>query len=1132
MGWVGMKNHVLGQDFFVGQVLGHYRILERVGEGGMGVVYRARDEHLDCDVAIKLLPHGSVHDDSTRKRFHQEARALSRLNHPNIAIVHDFDTKEGVDFLVMEYIPGTKLTELLARGPLPEKEVIRLGTQLAEGLSAAHEKGVVHRDLKPGNLRLTADGRLKILDFGLAKLRFPATEGALTETLTETPTAAGTLPYMAPEQLLAGECDARTDLHAVGTILYEMATGHRPFDEVERSQLIGAIIRRLPITPTVLNPKLSPELEWIVGKCLEKEPENRYQSAKELLVDLRRLSKEDSFHTHRLPPPPRRRSKIVWAVALALVLALASVIVYRYVISPPRTERVRVAVLPFSNRTGDKHLEELADVLTLTLLHDLSGSPDIRVLPYERLMEITGGVKAAGKDPSSSEAARILAASSGSQFIILPTIFRIGDLFRIDAEIRDVRTGETIATTKFERPLSRSPEETLYSMIGGVGNGVQNQFKKGWLGGQKLETSRTRNVSAAFHWEDGTKAMAQGNYALALDAFNQAVSDDPEFALGYAWMGKIYGILGYDAKALELSEKAAQKIAGQTPAIDAYFIEANLAERKYDYAAAEAKYLELIRLYPDDPTWHDNLAMVYEKQGKLKEAIARESVAIGKDPQYITAYRNLGTFYNRVNEYSQAVENAQKAIDRSRALGNQEGEAEALCVLGTSLWQMGKNSEAEADFRAALAIFESLSNEPGIARAHKLLGDKYAVEGKLDDALRFYQQSVSRSQEVQNNRITGVALMNMGSIYSMQGKYSLAADHYGRSLEAVKKFRDDRRRAELLSNYGGLLINHSTNPAQGAQYVQEALTLFVKSGDKGFEAFGNMLSGIYHCNSGQYSQAMNELSRASTLAIGADAKTDVVSITYNLGRCQFLQNQYEAARTSAQQSLELARGLNSGYDIPRAELLLGRIDLRMGDFKKAGTILTAALNNTADNNYKDLFPDAYTALAELRYEERQIGEAERLSRLAAGLLTTEAADPSNIEGRILLGLVRADRGNFAQALSDCQAALTQAEKMERASLQRQARLCLARVQLSQRKFAGALDALGDISSMDELAIGPELLARSCYVQSQALLGLGRSDDAKRAYERARDIIRRMQQTIPVDRRASFAERRELQVLLH
>src|SRR5246127_2465554 len=220
-----MGDRALRQDPFVGLELGHYRIVEKIGAGGMGEVYRARDAHLARDIAIKVLPSGTLTNPSARKLFHKEALALAKLNHPNIATIHDFNTQRGVDFLVMEYIVGVTLSEKLSSGPLPEKQVARLGLQLAEGLTAAHQHGIVHRDLKPGNLRLKPDGVLQILDFGLAKLRYSATQPAVTASISQAEGIVGTLPYMAHEQLLDGEIHARTDIYALGALLYEMATG-------------------------------------------------------------------------------------------------------------------------------------------------------------------------------------------------------------------------------------------------------------------------------------------------------------------------------------------------------------------------------------------------------------------------------------------------------------------------------------------------------------------------------------------------------------------------------------------------------------------------------------------------------------------------------------------------------------------------------------------------------------------------------------------------------------------------------------------------------------------------------------------------------------------------------------------
>ena len=274
----------------LGKNLGHYRVLEQIGAGGMGVVFLAHDEQLERDVAIKILPSGTLADESARKRFRKEALSLAKLNHPNIAIIHDFDTADDTDFLVTEYIAGESLDKMLANGALPSKEVVRLGLQLARGLSAAHAEGIIHRDLKPANLRLTSDGRLKILDFGLAQFAHPEADIAATASLTMSQQITGTLPYMAPEQLRGDPTDRRADIWAAGAVLYELATGSRPFPETHGPLLINAILNQEPVPARKRNPEILPGLESIIWKALRKNPGDRYQSAAELEKDLRLLT--------------------------------------------------------------------------------------------------------------------------------------------------------------------------------------------------------------------------------------------------------------------------------------------------------------------------------------------------------------------------------------------------------------------------------------------------------------------------------------------------------------------------------------------------------------------------------------------------------------------------------------------------------------------------------------------------------------------------------------------------------------------------------------------------------------------------------------------------------------------------
>ena len=309
----------------IGKTLSHFRIDVKLGAGGMGEVYRAHDERLDRDVAVKVLPADAFTDETARKRFRKEALALSKLNHPNIATIYDFDTQDGVDFLVMEYVRGTTLSEKVSKGALPEKEIAKLGGQVADALEEAHEQGIIHRDLKPANVMVTAKGRAKVLDFGIAKLLRPEGETTLGGTSSETRGVAGTLPYMAPEQLQGEAVDGRTDLYALGVVLYEASTGRRPFSGETVPQLTDAILHETPVTPRATNARVSPDLERIILKCLEKDAENRYQSAKDIEVDLRRLGSSPSAVAQAVPERTSQRNVMIAAMALMGVLLLSAV---------------------------------------------------------------------------------------------------------------------------------------------------------------------------------------------------------------------------------------------------------------------------------------------------------------------------------------------------------------------------------------------------------------------------------------------------------------------------------------------------------------------------------------------------------------------------------------------------------------------------------------------------------------------------------------------------------------------------------------------------------------------------------------------------------------------------------------
>jgi serine/threonine-protein kinase len=707
------------QDSLVGQTLGHYRIAEKIGTGGMGEVYRARDEHLARDVAIKVLPPGTLTDESARKHFHKEALILSQLNHPNVATIYDFDTQQGLDFLVMEYIPGITLNEKVAARPLPEKEVLRLGVQLAEGLAAAHDHKVVHRDLKPGNLRVTSDGRLKILDFGLAKLRLPVAVSTATESLSETETLAGTLPYMAPEQLLGEQIDARTDIHAAGSVLYEMATGRRPFADVENSQLIGAILRRPPRPPTTLNSRLSPELERIIGKCLEKEPENRYQSAKELAVDLRQLGVH-SLPVTLAPTVSRTRWKrtgiLAGVVFAALVLILGSNLdkwqewLPGHGVTPIRS----LAVLPLANLSGDPQQEYFADGMTEELITNLSKISALKVISRTSVMRYKRSNK------PLPEIARELNVDG----IIEGSVLSIGNQVRVTAQLIRARTDQHIWADSYQRDV-----RDVLALQAELARDIARRVRAALTLEQEARLGRTYTVDpealhsylkGRYHWNNRTEAELR----QAIEFFREAIEKDPGYAPAYAGLADSYNLLPQYgdlpvAEVIPMAKRAATK----SLELDSGLAEAHTAlafanQEVRDWATAEKEYKRALELDPSYATTHHWYAVFLSETGRLEEAVAQIKQAQELDP--LSAIIHTGAafpVYFQLRQWDLSIEQCRKAIDLNPNF------AVAHNRLGFAYEYKGSFEQAIAEHKAAVRLSDGAAYAfAGLAHAHALAG--------------------------------------------------------------------------------------------------------------------------------------------------------------------------------------------------------------------------------------------------------------------------------------------------------------------------------------------------------------------------------------------------------------------------
>ncbi len=720
----------------IGQTLGHYRILEQIGAGGMGVVYRAHDERLDREVALKVLPPSTLTDENARRRFRKEALTLSKLNHPNIETVFDFDTQDGVDFLVMELIPGVTLDEKLAAGALPEKEVIRLGAQLTEGLAAAHAEGVIHRDLKPGNLRLTPDGRLKILDFGLAKLLRPVSDVAVTESLSQTRGAVGTLPYMAPEQLQGEPADARSDIWAAGAVLYEMAAGRRPFPQTSSPMLTDAILRQAPVPPRAVNANLSPELERIISKSLEKDPEHRYQSAKELGVDLRRLGMPAAASAALAAPA---RKPWMWALVAAGIAAglglatVAGVSLWQWLrppaqSGPPRIESL--AVLPLQNLSGDPQQEYFADGMTEELIAELSKIGALKVISRTSVMQYKGA-----KKPMPQ-----IARELGADALIEGSVLREGDEVRITVQLIHGPTDRHLWTESYQRKM-----RGILVLQSEVAQAIAReiQIKVAPQEQARLASARPVNPEAyalylkgRFHWNKRREEDLQ----KGLGYFQQAIEKDPGFALAYVGIADSYNVLPIMGS-LPGSEAypKARVAAIQALEIDDTLAEAHtsLAWVKWrldrDWVGAESEFKRALELKPNSAPAHHWYALYLTVMGRMEESLREIKRAQQLDPLSLIINANVAWVYLYARQYDQALRECRKTLEMDANF------AQAHNYAGVAYVYKGMYEEAIAEFRKAIALADA---RPAVYVGG--LAYTYARAGKKGEAEKLLKELLER----------------------------------------------------------------------------------------------------------------------------------------------------------------------------------------------------------------------------------------------------------------------------------------------------------------------------------------------------------------------------------------------------
>ena len=736
----------------IGETVTHYRIVDKIGEGGMGVVYRAEDTRLGRPVAVKFLSLRLLEDAVAVERFQREARAASSLNHPHIAAIYDIGKHNNLPFLVMELLDGSTLRRRCSGKPLPIDLLLEYAVQAADALDAAHSAGIVHRDIKSANIFVTDRGQVKILDFGLAKLTEPhlisdqyaqTTIAQAPAQATETGQTMGTPTYMSPEQARGETIDKRSDLFSFGVVLYEMATGREPFTGRTPALIFDAILRQTPARPSEVNPHVPAELDHIIYKALEKDRDLRYQTASELRADLKRLKREsDSQRTHMrtlmtptapapaatLPPSAptalaagrpfaNRRN---WYLAAAAVVLIAAIGAAATMFRGSGTTIDSVAVLPFSMTAGGaEETEYLTDGLTETLINGLAQLPNLRVSARSVVFRYKG----------QNVDAQQVGQTLGVTAVVTGRVAVRGDRLVIQTELMDVDSGSQLWGGQYNRP-----QTDLLAVQEEIAEEILETLQPRISGEERRRVTRryTENAEAfqlylqgRYHWNKGT---IEG-YKRAIDYFQQAISKDPKYAMAYAGLADSYLLLGsYWVETLPEAKAAAE----QALALDNSLSEAHVALGSikllldWDWPAAERAFQQGLSLNPSSALAHNQYANYLATAGRLNEALSQVRRAQELDPMSPIVNSDLGRYLLYAGQNDEAIAQFRKTLEFDA------NSVSARRGLGLAYSANNQHMEAIAELKRALTLSENSPLIVGdLGAAYARAGDRAAAESAL-----------------------------------------------------------------------------------------------------------------------------------------------------------------------------------------------------------------------------------------------------------------------------------------------------------------------------------------------------------------------------------------------------------------
>jgi len=1087
------KRHQLQPGHVFG---GRYEIVQVLGEGGMGTVYKARDREVEHLVALKLIrPEMATHP-LVLARFKQELLTARQVTHRNVIRIYDLSEIDGVKFITMEFVEGSDLRKLLhdKQKFLPEQavEIIR---QVCLALEAAHGVGVIHRDLKPQNVMQDDHGRILVMDFGLAR-------SLESDGMTQSGVLLGTIEYMSPEQAMGKHLDARSDLFTVGLIFYELLTGKVPYkaDTAMASLLKRNQERAVPATE--LDNSIPKGLSDIVSKCLERDLELRYQSVQEILADLDAWQgkRQVSASVMAAPPAPQHALPWKWIVSgtLAVAVAIAGWALSGKFTSKPASKavagpQVSLAILPFRNGSGDAQLDWLGSTLADMLSTDVGQSAQLRTISSDRLHQVLSDLQISpGSNIDPATMGRI-AEFSNADTLVWGQYAKFGDRIRIDATLRDLKHQRTIPVK-----AEAADEKTLLPAIAQLAQSIQQNLS---LSSDVLEELRSKSfrpssgsMPALRSYNEGLELARQGNHPEAAKRFEASVQADPTFALAYSRLGQTYSSLRNDDKAREYSQKAVE-LSDKLPAPERYLIQANYAQVSNDYRKAIESYENLAKVSPDDADVHFHLGELYESTGAFDQGRGELAKVVASDPKRVDALLAAGRVEIKAGNPQSSLDYLNRGLTLAIQLGNADGKATLLNAMGAAYEQLSKPGDAMRNYQESLSIKRDLNQKPGIALTLGNIARVQAGLGKPEEAYKSYLEAEKLQREISDKKGLGVTLINLGELYNERSRYKEALENFKEALQIQRDLGNESSQAVCLNNIGNVYLAKG-QPSDALTYYERALELR-KKGNVPSE-IGETLHNLGEASlkAGDYGQSLDYHMKALEFFRSSGDKSGAAIQSYSIGTIFEYQGRYGAALKSKEEAVKTFRELQD-RSFWMGEILSGYGNSlsQVGRYEEAQKNLNEAMTLARDLQNKTLIAQTLNFQGDTFYYQGDLKQATDL--FAKALAASSSGD---VEKEVVLlskynaAKCAVEEKRNPSAIATLKALVQSADAAGLKNVSTGARLALAEALVNARQYPAARKELETALNTSEKLGLQVLKARSQWLLGRATeLSSGRTE---------------------------------------